>query len=78
MGLLVLHLSGLVLNVYVTHVSEAGRAGTGVLVLGGRDGTPLVGLPEGEAGGRDLLRLVGKVCPFFIQVSCQETDTRVI
>lgn len=52
MGLLVLHLGGLVLNAYVTHVSEAGRAGIGGLPLGGRDGTPLVGLPEGEVGGR--------------------------
>ena len=78
MGLLVLHLSGLVLNVYVTHVSEAGGAGTGGLVRGGRDGTPLVGLPGGEVWGQDLLRSVGKVCPSFNQVSCQVTDTSMI
>lgn len=67
MGLLVLHLSGLVLNAYVTHVSEAGGAEGWDRQPGtGRERwNPLAGLPVGEVWGQDLLKSVGEVHSFF-------------
>lgn len=65
MGLLVLHLSGLVLNAYVTHVSEAGAPGPG----GGAGTGRGAGAADLGPGSR------GRSRPGYNQVSRRATGT---